>query len=136
MPRRPRTHLADHPQPIVQRDYKRAACFFAEEDGRYTLYGLKPGAEQYGGAVYAWVLMTNPMHRLLTPDAPNGISQGMQSLGQRDAQYVNCYYKRSGSVWEGRFKSSLIQAEDYLLTLLSLYRTQPGLCLDKGGVII
>jgi putative transposase len=59
--------------------------------------------------VHAWVLMTNPVHRLLTPDAPNGISQGMQSPGRRDAQYVNCCCKRSGSVREGRFKSSLIQ---------------------------
>jgi len=97
MPRRPRIHLADHPQHIVQRGHNRAACFFAEEDYRFTLHWLKPGAEKYGCAVHAYVLMTNPVHRLLTPDASKGNSQLMQSLGRRDARYVNRFYKRSGS---------------------------------------
>jgi len=108
MPRRPRIHLADHPQHIVQRGHNRAACFFAEEDYRFYPHWLKLGAEKYGCAIHSYVLMTNHVHRLLTPDAPNGISQLMQSLGRRYAQYVNRFCKRSGSVWEGRFKSSLI----------------------------
>jgi len=107
MPRRPRIHLSYHPQHITQRGHNRAACFFAEEDYCCTLHGLKLGVEKYGCAVHAWVLMTNHVHLLLTPDAPNGISQLMQSLGRRSAQYVNRFYKRSGSVWEGCFKSSL-----------------------------
>jgi len=81
MPRRPRIHLADHPQHIVQRGHNRAACFFAEEDYRFYPHWLKLGAEQYGCAIHAWVLMTNHVHLLLTPDAPKGISQGMQSPG-------------------------------------------------------
>ncbi|MGE0560046.1 MAG: transposase [Burkholderiales bacterium] len=125
MPRRPRIHLADHPQHIVQRGHNRAACFFAEEDYRFYLHWLKLGAEKYGCAIHAWVLMTNHVHLLLTPDAPNGISQLMQSLGRRYAQYVNRFYKRSGSVWEGRFKSSLIQAEEYLLTCYRYIELNP-----------
>ncbi len=125
MPRRPRIQLADHPQHIVQRGHNRAACFFAEEDYRFYLHWLKLGAEKYGCAIHAWVLMTNHVHLLLTPDAPNGISQLMQSLGRRYAQYVNRFYKRSGSVWEGRFKSSLIQAEEYLLTCYRYIELNP-----------
>lgn len=105
MPHRPRIHLADHPQPIMHRGHKRAACFFAEENDRFILRGLKPGA-----AVHACVRMTSPVHLLLTSDAPNGILQLMQSPGRRDAQYVNRFYKRNGSVREGRCKSSLIRA--------------------------
>ena len=73
------------------------------------------GAEKYGCAVHAYVLMIKHVRLLLTPDAPNGISQLMQALGRRYAQYVNRFCKRSGSVREGRFKSSLIQAEPGLL---------------------
>ncbi len=109
----------------MQRGHNRAACFFAEEDYRFYLHWLKLGAEKYGCAVHAYVLMTNHVHLLLTPDAPNGNSQLMQSQGRRYAQYVNRFYKRSGSVREGRFKSSLIQAEDYLLACCRYIELNP-----------
>lgn len=97
MPRRPRIHLADHPQHIVQRGHNRAACFLPKRGYRFTLHGLKPGAEQYGGAVHARVLMTNPVHRLLTPDARSGIAQVPQSPRRRDARHVSRCCKRSDS---------------------------------------
>ena len=110
MPCRSGIHLADHPQHIVQRGHRRTACFFAEADDRFCLHGLKPGAAPYGSAVNADQRMTHPVHRLLTPDAPNGLPQGMQSPGRRDARYVNRCCKRSGSIREAGFKSSLIRA--------------------------
>lgn len=59
--------------------------------------------------------MTNHVHLLLTPKTEEGISKVMQSLGRRHVQYINFTYRRSGTLWEGRHKSSLVEAEDYLL---------------------
>ena len=115
MPRRPRVKLVGHPQHVVQRGHNREACFFAEEDYRFYLHWLREGAKKYDCAIHAYVLMTNHVHLLLTPGAIASLPRLMQSLGRRYAQYINHSYRRSGSVWEGRYKSSLIQAEDYLL---------------------
>lgn len=125
MPRRPRINLAGYPQHVVQRGHSREACFFAEEDYRFYLYWLKKGAEKYRCDIHAYVLMTNHVHLLITPQHPDGVSRLMQSLGRRYAQYVNRIYRRSGSVWEGRFKASLIQAEDYLLTCFRYIELNP-----------
>lgn len=125
MPRRPRIHLAGHPQRIVQRGHNRAACFFAEEDYRFSLHWLKLGAEKYGCDIHAYILTTNHVHLLLTPQRPEAVSRLMQSLGRRYAQYVNRFYRRSGAVWEGRFKAGLIQAEEYLLTCYRYIELNP-----------
>lgn len=116
MPRRPRVNLIGHPQHVVQRGHNRTACFFAEEDYRFYLHWLKEGAKKYGCEVHAYALMTNHVHLLMSPQQPDSLSRLMQSLNRRYAQYVNRFYRRSGSIWEGRFKASLIQAESYLLT--------------------
>ncbi|MEZ5617335.1 MAG: transposase [Rhodocyclaceae bacterium] len=115
MPRRPRVNLVGHPQHVVQRGHNREACFFAEEDYRFYLHWLRESARKYGCAVHAYILMTNHVHLLLTPATPLDLPRLMQSLGRRYAQYINRGYRRSGSVWEGRYKASLINAEEYLL---------------------
>lgn len=115
MPRRPRVNLVGHPQHVVQRGHNREACFFAEEDYQFYLHWLHRGAGKYDCAIHAYVLMTNHVHLLLTPAAPLGLPRLMQSLNRRYAQYINRSYRRSGSVWEGRYKASLINAEEYLL---------------------
>ena len=115
MPRRPRVNLVGHPQHVVQRGHNREACFFAEEDYRFYLHWLRESARKYGCAVHAYILMTNHVHLLLTPATPLGLPRLMQSLNRRYAQHINRGYRRSGSVWEGRYKASLINAEEYLL---------------------
>lgn len=115
MPRRPRVNFSDLPLHLIQRGNNRQACFFAEEDYRFYLHWLRLGAEKYGCAVHAYVLMTNHVHLLLTPRTTGAASRLMQSLGRRYVQYVNRSYGRSGTLWEGRFKASLVSAEDYLL---------------------
>jgi putative transposase len=125
MPRRPRINLPDHPQHIVQRGHNREACFFADEDYLFYLHWLREGMKKYGCVVHAYVLMTNHVHLLLTPQRPDAISRLMQSLNRRYAQYVNRVYRRSGSIWEGRFKASLIQAEEYLLTCYRYIELNP-----------
>jgi len=136
MPRRPRLNLASVPLHVIQRGNNRQACFFAEEDYRFYLYWLKKGAEKYGCDIHAYVLMTNRVHLLLTPQAKTSASGLMQSLGRRYVQYVNRIYKRSGTLWEGRFKANLVNAEDYLLLCYRYIELNPvraGMVQDPGA---
>src|ERR1039458_1922669 len=113
MPRRPRLNLARVPLHVIQRGNNRQACFFAEEDYRFYLYWLKKGAEKYGCDIHAYVLMTNHVHLLVSRHGKTSVSGLMQSLGRRYVQYVNRIYKRSGTLWEGRFKASLVNAGEF-----------------------
>ena len=115
MPRKPRFHLPGIPQHVVQRGNNRQACFFAEADYLYYLEALRAAADKYGGRIHAYVLMTNHVHLLMTPDREHALSEVMQSVGRRYVRYVNKAYRRSGTLWEGRFKASLVQSERYLL---------------------
>jgi putative transposase len=135
MPRRPRILLADHPLHIVQRGINREPCFFAEEDYLCYLHWLHEAARACGCAIHAWVLMTNHVHLLLTPSVPGAPSRLMQSVGRRYVQYVNRFYRRSGSLWEGRYKSSVVQAEAYLLACMRYSELNPvraGMVADPG----
>ena len=125
MPRRPRIKLADVPQHIVQRGINRDPCFFAEEDYHCYLHWLQKSAADWHCAIHAYVLMTNHVHLLVTSEKPDGIAKMMQSIGRRYVQYINRSYRRTGSLWEGRFKSSLVQAEVYLLTCMRYIELNP-----------
>jgi putative transposase len=115
MPRRARIKLADLPQHLVQRGVNREPCFFAEEDYHCCLHWLVEAAADWRCAIHAYVLMTNHVHLLITPQTADGPAKLMQSVGRRYVQYVNRFYRRSDTLWEGRFKSSAIQTEQYLL---------------------
>ena len=125
MPRRPRINLAEVPQHIVQRGINREPCFFADEDYHYYLHWLKKSAADWHCAIHAYVLMTNHVHLLVTPDKQDGIGKMMQSIGRRYVQYINRSYRRTSSLWEGRYKSSLVQAEEYLLTCMRYIELNP-----------
>lgn len=125
MPRRPRIKLAGIPQHIVQRGINREPCFFSEEDYHCYLHWLEKSAGDWHCAIHAYVLMTNHVHLLLTAGSEEGIAKLMQSLGRRYVQYINRSYRRSGSLWEGRYKSSLVQAETYLLTCMRYIELNP-----------
>lgn len=125
MPRRPRWFLPNQPLHVIQRGNNRQACFFADEDYRFYLDWLLEGARRYGCDIHAWVLMTNHVHLLLTPRDGDAVSRLMQSLGRRYVQYVNRTYRRSGTLWEGRFKASAVQAEDYLLRVYRYIELNP-----------
>jgi putative transposase len=115
VPRRARLRIADMPLHIIQRGNNRGACFFADEDYFVYLRHLHELAARFACSVHAYVLMTNHVHLLLTSRDTDGASSVMKHLGQRYVQYVNRTYKRSGTLWEGRFRSSIVQAEIYLL---------------------
>ncbi|MBK6741514.1 MAG: transposase [Hydrogenophilales bacterium] len=115
MPRRHRIQLPGLPLHLVQRGVNREPCFFAEEDYHCYLHWLKKSAADYHCALHAYVLMTNHVHLLVTPETPEGPSRLMQSVGRRYVQYINRTYKRTGTLWEGRIKSSVVQEAHYFL---------------------
>mgnify|MGYP001806556246 CR=1 FL=1 len=115
MPRRSRLHLANYPHHIVQRAHNRAACFFAEEDYQAYRHWLGESLQKTGSHLHAYVLMTNHVHLLLIPQAPEDIPHLVITLGRRFVQYINKIYRRTGTLWDSRYKSSLIQTDTYLL---------------------
>lgn len=115
MPRLPRTVLPGQPLHVIQRGNNRSVIFFADEDYRRYREDLKAASEKWGCAIHAYVFMTNHVHLLLTPEAEHSASKLMQSLGRRYVRYVNDVYRRSGTLWEGRYKSSMVDSESYLL---------------------
>lgn len=110
---------------LVQRGINREPCFFAEEDYHCYLRWLTKSAADWDCAIQAYVLMTNHVHLSITPQRSDGPAKLMQSLGRRYVQYVNRAYRRSGSLWEGRYKSSFVQAESYLLACMRYIELNP-----------
>ena len=115
MARLPRLCPSGIPQHIVQRGNNRQICFASEEDMSAYLSWLNHYTKQFAVQVHAWVLMTNHVHLLVTPTTDTGVSQFMQALGRHYVRYFNHQYRRSGTLWEGRFKSCVVQSEEYLL---------------------
>lgn len=125
MPRRARLSLAGTPWHIIQRGNNRSVCFYADVDYAFYLHHLKDLAVRFGCAVHAYVLMSNHVHLLLTPSQVDSAALLMKHLGQRYVQHINRSYQRSGTLWEGRFRSSLIQSEAYLLACYRYIELNP-----------
>ena len=115
MPRQPRLDLAGVPQHVVQRGNDRQPCFFEDIDHVRYLDELREICLRESCAVHAYVLMTNHVHLLMTPSAQGQVARVMQSLGRRYVRYVNDRYRRTGTLWEGRYKACLVDSETYLL---------------------
>ncbi len=126
MPRLPRLNLPGIPQHIVQRGNNRQDCFFEEQDYIVYLDKLKEYSIKNNVAVHSYVLMTNHVHLLVTPTQGDGVSKMMQSLGRCYVRYINQTYERTGSIWEGRFKSSLVDSENYLLRVSCYIEMNPA----------
>jgi len=125
MPRRPRIHLDQVPLHIVQRGHNREPCFFSEEDYFTYLHWLGEALKETGCALHAYVLMTNHVHLLVTPERAENVPKLVISLGRRYVQYINTTYRRTGTLWDSRYKSSLIQAETYLLACMRYIELNP-----------
>jgi putative transposase len=115
MARLSRLCLPEIPQHTIQRGNNRQICFGSDEEMAAYAYWLEKYSLKYKVAIHAWVFMTNHVHLLVTPETPEGISSMMQSLGRQYVRYFNYTYKRTGTLWEGRFKSCVIDVENYLL---------------------
>lgn len=115
MPRRPRLTLPNVPLHLIQRGNNRQACFIADEDYRFYLDWLAECSSGTGCRIHAYVLMTNHVHLLVSAERGAAPGEMMKALGQRYVQYVNRVHGRSGTLWEGRYRSCPTQTETYLL---------------------
>jgi putative transposase len=113
--RQPRFVLPGQPQHVIQRGNNHAIIFTDDSDHLYYLEILAEACERHDCKVHAYVLMSNHVHLLITPVSETGISLVMQSLGRRYVQYFNYRYTRTGTMWEGRYKATLLDTEQYLL---------------------
>ena len=116
MARLPRVSPPGVPQHVIQRGNNRQVCFVADADFAAYAQWLHEAACSHSVAIHAWVFMTNHVHLLATPQVTDGLSRMMQALGRRYVRYFNRAYRRTGTLWEGRFRSCLVEADDYLLT--------------------
>jgi len=125
MARLPRLDLAGVPQHVIQRGNNKNVCFVSDED--YAAYAnwLLVASKKYEVDVHAWVFMTNHVHLLVSPKYAGGVSKMMQSLGRQYVRYFNYRYRRTGTLWEGRYKASLIDSEAYLLTCYRYIELNP-----------
>jgi putative transposase len=125
MPRQARLALAGVSTHLVQRGIDRSACFFCDDDRLHYLALLTELAPALGCAVHAYVLMTNHVHLLVTPSRADALSRLMRQLNQRYVQAINRAYRRSGTLWEGRFRSCLVESEAYMLACYRYIELNP-----------
>lgn len=115
MHRRMRYCPVGYPVHIVQRGNNRSSCFRSNRDMATYIAYLQEASSKYDSDIHAWVLMTNHVHLLVTPRSDKAVSRMMQFVGSRYVRYFNKVYSRTGTLWEGRFRSCLVQAESYFL---------------------
>ena len=135
MARLPRLTVPGYPHHIIQRGNNRQPIVSTQADYEMLLSLLDEHARKLGIAIHAYVVMSNHFHLLATPHTAEGIPQMMQAVGRRYVRYFNQRQARTGTLWEGRYKSTLIQAERYLLTCmvyLDLNPVRAGMVGDPG----
>lgn len=125
MARLPRLTLPGYPHHVIQRGNNRQAIFSSSVDYQTLLDLLGENAKKFDVAIHAYVLMGNHFHLLATPQTQDGLPQMMQAVGRRYVRYFNDTQKRSGTLWEGRYKSTLIQTERYLLACMAYIDLNP-----------
>lgn len=125
MARLPRYVIPGQPQHIIQRGNNRQAIFAAAADYPFFRDALVEAAAEHGLAVHAYAWMTNHVHLLATPERENTLGKVLQSVGRRYVQYFNRVYQRSGTLWEGRYRATVVDSERYLLTLMRYIELNP-----------
>ncbi len=125
MARLPRYFVKGQPLHLIQRGNNREATFASAPDYRFYLHCLQAAAEREGCAIHAYVLMSNHVHLLVTPALADTVPRTMQSVGRRYVRYFNDTYGRSGTLWEGRYRATLIDTERYLLTCMRYIELNP-----------
>ncbi|MGV3569495.1 MAG: REP-associated tyrosine transposase [Ramlibacter sp.] len=135
MARLPRLTVPGYPHHIIQRGNNRQAIFAGAPDYELLLAMLDENARKHHVAIHGYVLMSNHFHLLATPETVEGIPQMMQAVGRRYVRNFNLRQQRTGTLWEGRYKSTLIQAERYLLACMAYMDLNPvraGMVADPG----
>lgn len=138
MARQLRFRIPGYPQHIIQRGNDRQACFFEDRDYLYYLRCLSEASLDHECDIHAYVLMTNHVHLLATPRKPDGISRLMQSVGRKFVRMINARHHRTGTLWEGRYKATLVDSNEYLLACYRYIELNPvraGLVVDPGDYV-
>lgn len=125
MARLPRYVIPGQPQHIIQRGNNRQVIFAAEADYQFFRDSLVEAAGRFGLAIHAYVWMTNHIHLLATPTNTDSISKTFQSAGRKYVQYFNYTYRRSGTLWEGRYRATVVDSERYMLSLMRYIELNP-----------
>ena len=125
MARLPRLSLAGYQHHVIQRGNNRQAIFSSAADYRFLLELICQYARDCQVAVHAYVLMSNHFHLLMTPQEGEGLGRMMQSVGRSYVQYFNRQHKRTGTLWEGRYRSTVLQTERYLLQCMAYIDLNP-----------
>jgi putative transposase len=125
MPRPARLHLPGISQHITQRGNNRQACFYARDNYRLYLDLLKAACRAHACELHAYVLMTNHVHLLLTPEYPDSVSLVIRDTGRDYVRTINRAYRRTGTLWEGRYKSSLVDKGRYCLACYRYIELNP-----------
>ena len=130
MARLPRLSVAGYPHHVIQRGNDGQAIFRDDEDRRHMLHLLETLARENDVAIHAYVLMDNHFHLLLTPKTGEGVPKMMQAVGRRYVRYFNDRHQRTGTLWDGRYKSTLIEAERWLLPCMAFMDLKPAQIKD------
>ena len=125
MARLPRYVIPNQPQHIIQRGNNRQVIFVADADYQFFRDNLIDASVKHGLAIHAYVWMTNHIHLLATPQFEDSISKVFQSVGRKYVQYFNYTYKRSGTLWEGRYRATVVDSEQYLLKIMRYIELNP-----------
>ena len=125
MARLPRIVIPGQPQHAIVRGNNRGVIFRADADYSFYLEKLKAACDQHGCQLHAYILMTNHVHLLITPETESSLAKTLQMLGRYYVQYFNYRYHRTGTLWEGRYKAALIDSESYLLTCMRYVELNP-----------
>lgn len=136
VPRVSRVVRPDVPLHITQRGVDRCATFLSDEDHAFYLWALQRGSMEARCAVHAYVLMSNHVHLLLTPGEIDSPARLMRSLGARYVRYFNARYRRTGALWEGRYRSSVVDSAPYFFACSRYIELNPiraGLVCEPGA---
>ena len=136
MPRLPRYSIPGQPQHVIQRGNNKSSIFSASDEFQFFRECLRSARDRSGCQIHAYVFMTNHVHLLLSPGDSHGISDLMQSLGRRYVKYFNDRHGRTGTLFEGRYRATVVDTEEYLLTCYRYIEENPvraGLARNPAG---
>jgi putative transposase len=136
MARLPRFVLPEYPQHVIQRGNNAQRILFDESDYWFLWERLGAGAKKFGCDIHAYALMPNHFHLLITPHSENGLGKLMQYVGRYYVQYFNQRYERTGTLWDGRYRATLIDPKDYFRNCARYVEENPvraGLVGEPGA---
>lgn len=132
MARLPRFPVAELPVHVIQRGNNRVPIFLRDEDRRFFRACLRSAIARFDCSVHAYVLMSNHVHLLMTARAPDGVGRAMQSIGRRYVRYFNDQHGRTGTLWEGRYRATVIETNRYLFTCSRYIELNPV----RAGMVV